>query len=189
MRTVFVSLLFAAALTACGQSPEPEAPAGEPAVPSLALQLASPSQLAVPEGSPIRVSAAADGLRIEGRNPSAESNLTTGGASVAVGPANEAAFAGNTVRVTIRARGVDGATQFEAAYSTNGSGNSGWQELAVTDQLTDVSFDFAVPPIIEPLDDFVGINPPAQGALEVQSIRVDIVAPASPPTEQTDLRQ
>lgn len=188
MRTVFVALLFAAALSACGQSSQPESPPAEPAAPSLVLALSSPNQLAVPEGAPIRVSAIAGGVRIEGRNPSAESNLTTGGASVAVGAANEAAFSGNTVRVTIRARGVDGATELEAAYSTNGSGNSGWQVLAVTDQFSDVSFDFGVPPIIQPLDDFVGINPPARGALEVQSIRVDIIAPSSPATEQTDLR-
>lgn len=192
MRSKVLLCLMVLALAACSQEPaEQEAPAEiAPAGPHFALTLTSAQQLTLPEGSPIRISAADGGLRLEGYVANASSQLTTDGAFVAMGLDNEAAFAGNSVRVTFRARGAGGATGFESAYSTNGSGNSGWRRLEVTEAMSDVSYDFVVPAIINPADDYIGINPPEAGAIEIQSVRVEIlpVEPAPPVASSDELR-
>lgn len=181
MRTAILACFTVLALAAC--SPQPAKQDAPPAAtttagPSYSVTLTSPDQLTLPANSPIHVTAGEQGLRLQGVvvNPSAQ--LKTDGASVDVGSANEEAFAGHQVRVTIRARGVDGATAFTSAYSTHGNGNSGWRHMRVTDAYSDVSFMFAVPALVRREGDFIGIVPPASGAVEVQSIHAEIVEPA-----------
>lgn len=189
MRAVATAFFLTLFLLAC--SPEERSQVQQPEAPAAVgyhLTFTSAAQLALPEGSPIRVTPAAAGLRLQGHAPSANSNLRTDGASVALGADNEAAFSGNVVRVIFRARGVDGADSFEAAYSTNGSGNSGWREIAVTEQMSDVGFDFTVPPVRDPLDDFIGVNPPTVGAIEIESVRVELVSPTPAASGDGSLR-
>ena len=178
MRVLLASLMVLV-LAGCSREPAKQEapPAAAPATASFALTLSAPNQLSVPQGSPIQISAGNGVLRLQGyvTNPSAQ--MKTDGASVALGAVNERAFADHRVRVTFRARGVDGATHFTSAYSTHGNGNSGWRTLRVTNELRDVSFDFDVPPFVRAQDDFVGIVPPETGAIEIQSIRVAVVAP------------
>jgi hypothetical protein len=184
MRTAILACFTILSLAAC--SPEPakqEAPPASTAAPApipgdLMVTLTDPSQLSVPAGSPIQVTAVAGGLRLQGavRNPSPQ--IKTDGASIAVGAANERLYGGQRIRVTIRARGVDGATGFHAAYSTNDNGNSGWRALPLTATPDDAIFEFIVPAVVRGNDDYIGIVPPDTGAMEVQSIHVQIVSPA-----------
>lgn len=177
MRVLLASLMVLVSAGCSREAAKQEAPpAAAPAPASFAVTLSAASQLSVPAGSPIRISAVDGGLRLQGYVANASPQLKTDGASLALGAVNERAFASHRVRVTFHARGVDGATHFTAAYSTHGNGNSGWRTLRVTNTASDVSFDFDVPPFVRAEDDFVGIVPPETGAVEVQSIRVDMTS-------------
>lgn len=185
MRSIVLACLLTVSVMACSREPAKEAPPSQaPAQPGFALTLQSADQLSLPEGSPIRISQGeARGLRLQGHVSAPSAQLTTEGAFVSMGGVNEAAFSGQRVRVTFNARGVDGATDFSAVYSTNGDGNSGWRQLTVGDVMDDVSFDFIVPQMRRAQDDFIGINPPSAGAVEIESIRVEVVPPAGPGAE------
>jgi hypothetical protein len=189
MRSVILACAMAAALAACGQQAEEKVEAPPiPEGPGYTLALEQPAQLTLPEGSPISVTEGDVGLRLQGHLASPSSQLQTDGASFALGLQNEQAFSGQRVRVTFYARGIDGATEFHSAYSTNGDGNSGWRRLRVTEVMDEVSYVFDVPAVRVARDDFIGINPPAAGAVEVQWIRVS-VEPAAPIESGGELRE
>jgi len=149
-----------------------------PAPGTLNVTLSDPGQLTLPAGSPIHVSAVPGGLRLEGAVANPSSQLKTDGASIATGEDNERLYGGQRIRVTIRARGVDGATAFRVAYSTHDNGNSGWRVLPLTATPSDAIFEFIVPAVVRGENDYIGIVPPNTGAVEVQSISVQIVSPA-----------
>jgi len=175
MRSVIFAVAMAAALAACGAQDAPEtaeAPVVAPQGPGYVLTLTDPAQLATPEGSPIRISTGDIGLRLQGNLANPNPQNRTDGASFALGLENEAAFSGQRVRVTFYARGIDGATEFHSVYSTNGDGNSGWRRVRVTEVMDEVSYVFDVPAVRVARDDFIGINPPAAGAIEIQWIRI-----------------
>lgn len=186
MRSVILACAMAVALVACERQTEEKVEA--PSIPEesgFTLTLEQPAQFAVPEGSPIRISEGDIGLRLQGNVANPSSQYRTDGASFALGLENEQAFSGRRVRVTFYVRGLDGATEFHSAYSTNGDGNSGWRRLPVTEVMDEAVYVFDVPPASAAQDDFIGINPPASGAIEIQRVRVELepVAAAEPPAE------
>ncbi len=188
MRSVILAVAMAAALASCGPQAEekvevPPVPEG----PGYTLTLAQPAQLTVPEGSPIRISEGDIGLRLQGSVTDPSPQNSTQGASFALGRDNEQAFSGQRVRVTFYARGIDGATEFHSVYSTNGDGNSGWRRVRVTEVMQEVSYVFDVPAVRVARDDFIGINPPTTGAVEIQWVRIAVEAAAAP--EGGELRQ
>lgn len=189
MRSVILACAMALALVACNRQPEEKVEA--PPVsegPGYTLTLEQPAQLTVPEGSPIRISEGDIGLRLQGDVANPNSQYRTEGASFALGLENEQVFSGQRVRVTFYARGTDGATEFHSAYSTNGDGNSGWRRLRVTEVMQEVSYVFDVPFVRVARDDFIGINPPATGAIDIQWIRV-AVEPAGAVEPTGELRE
>jgi len=189
MRSVILACAMAAALVACGQQAEEKVEAPPiPEGPGYTLTLAEPTQLTVPEGSPIRVAVGDIGLRLEGNVANPSSQYRTDGASFALGLENEQAFSGQRVRVTFYARGSDGATEFHSAYSTSGDGNSGWRRLRVTEVMQEVSYVFDVPVVRVARDDFIGINPPPTGAIDIQWVRV-AVEPAEAAAPTGELRE
>lgn len=176
MRSVILACAMALALAACNQQPEEKAEAPPvPEAPGYTLSLEQPAQLTVPDGSPIRISEGDIGLRLQGHVAGASPQNQTSGASFALGRDHERAFSGQRVRVTFNARGIDGATYFESAYSTNGSGSSGWRRLDVLGDFVDVSYEFSVPPVITASDDFIGINPPREGSIEIRRVTIEVV--------------
>ena len=173
MRTA-IAFALVLALWACSEpQQEPLDIRDTPALPSYEATLTDPGQLLLVEGSPLTVTRGELGVVVSGTVTDPSSQFQTEGAALAVGEANEQAFANQLVRVTIRARGID-ATAFRAAYSTNDNGNSGWTELPLSGEITAVSFDYRVPAINRGADDYIGILPPATGSVEVQSIRVEV---------------
>lgn len=183
MRSVILACAMALALAACNQQPEEQAEAPPiPEAPGYTLSLEQPAQLTVPEGSPIRISEGDIGLRLQGHVANPNPQNSTEGASFALGRENEQAFSGQRVRVTFYARGIDGATEFHSVYSTNGDGNSGWRRVRVTEVMQEVSYVFDVPTVRVARDDFIGINPPAAGAVEIQWIRVAAEGPSQAAT-------
>jgi len=152
-----------------------------PAPPAYSIVLEAPTQMATPENSGIVLAAVEGGVRISGTAPDGPATGRTQGATVELTPEQETAVSNKPVRVTIRARGVEGASQLRAAYATNDAGNSGWRELPVSAEMADVSFDYQVPAVRRGGGDFISILPPAAGALEVASIRVDVLPEGSIP--------
>lgn len=143
--------------------------------PRFEATVSAEDQVAIPEGSPIRVRRASQGLRFAGYVADASTQFTTAGAALRIDGANERAFAGNTVRVSLRAKGVDGATAFTVAYTTNDNGNSGWRNLPLTDSFETVAFEYKVPQLVRGAGDFIGIMPPQTGAVEVTNVVVEII--------------
>ena len=101
-----------------------------------------------------------------------------------LGSVHEASFAGNPIRITIRARKgrFEAASVMEAAYFSAGKGDSPWQAFILSDDFSDYSFIFTPGAITQKGGtDFVGVWPDASGkngTIDVMSIRVEkIVEP------------
>lgn len=74
----------------------------------------------------------------------------------------ELQFAGRRVRVTARLRpaAINGASQVELNYSAGRLGSSGWQTLDLGEGMTEVSFEYDVPPLQgEQGVDYIAIRP------------------------------
>lgn len=74
----------------------------------------------------------------------------------------ELQFAGRLIRVTARVRPADtnGASQVEMNYSAGRLGNSGWRTLDLGEGVTEVSFEYSVPPLQgEQGVDYIAIRP------------------------------
>lgn len=63
------------------------------------------------------------------------------------------AFSGHLTTITINARGGD----FKVAWSTRGTGNSGWNEFSGSEDWTESSFQYAVPEQTDGNRDVIGI--------------------------------
>lgn len=96
-----------------------------------------------------------------------------------LGSVHETSFAGNPIRITIRARKgrFEAASAMEAGYFTAGAGDSPWQAFSLEDDFSDHSFIFTPGAISEKGGtDFIGIWPDASGesgSIDVMSIRVE----------------
>ena len=87
----------------------------------------------------------------------------------------EAAFAGQPLRVTWRARRERGEGAVRVGYFTLGAGDSGWQERTLGEAWSDVTLDFT-PGLSGDGFDYAGIWPgvgdPDGVPVEVESVRV-----------------
>src|SRR5262245_41224780 len=113
-------------------------------------------------------------LCLFGGDPGAESQGRTGGFSISLPDRIEVAASGKRVRVSARAAGASTA-EFSVAYSTNEVGNSGWHEFTAGNRFEIKSFEFDVPPMREGRGDFVGILPVPGPAVEVETLKVEVI--------------
>jgi hypothetical protein len=117
-------------------------------------------------------------LLLSGGDPNAVSHGLTGGLSIRVPDAFEAAVSGHRVRVKVMARAARGIAdaEFSIAYSTADVGNSGWQKMSVGKHFETQSFEWDVPTMVKGNGDYVGILPGQAGAIEVAGLVVCAVA-------------
>ncbi len=88
------------------------------------------------------------------------------GVTVELGEAIEAAASGKTVQVIIRGRMAGGveSSPVDVAYSTAEVGNSGWQRLTFSDEMSAQMFEYSVPEMNQGRGDFLGILPDPENA-------------------------
>ncbi|WP_084420430.1 hypothetical protein [Henriciella litoralis] len=104
--------------------------------------------VALNEDSTITVSGTAEGDKSGGR---------TSGAAFIIPPGYVRDMAGQNVTISWRAMGEAGSSM-RVAYSTAGSGNSGWQSFDLTDTMSEYSFDYKLGDANAGRD-FIGIMP------------------------------
>ena len=97
----------------------------------------------------------------------------TGGASFAVAADAEKIFSGKTIKIKVLSS-ANKAGEAALAYSTNEVGNSGWVPFPVTTEDTVTEIEFAVPPMVEGLGDFVGIDP-KDNELTIKAIVIETI--------------
>lgn len=99
-----------------------------------------------------------------------------------LGPDYERAFAGQTIRVTIRARQgqKNPLTEFDLGYFTGGSGDTGWLRRTLTQSWKDYSFDFSPNlPTADPDIDYLGVWPGETGeekTMDIEFMRVEVLS-------------
>jgi len=104
------------------------------------------------------------------------------GIFAALGPDYERAFAGQKIRLTIRARQgrKDPLTQFDMGYFTAGAGDSGWRRRTLTPEWKNYVLDFAPkPPTSDPDLDYMGIWPGEAGeqeTMDIEFMKIDVVS-------------
>jgi hypothetical protein len=116
-------------------------------------------------------------LRLSRGRPDAVSAGPTGGFSIRVPDAIEAAASGNRIRVEVVARTAPGAAEgrLALAYSTNEVGNSGWAWREAAPDWAIHRLDYAVPPMRKGNGDFVAVLPEAEGAgVEVAAMALTV---------------
>jgi len=88
------------------------------------------------------------------------------GVTVELSEAMEAAASGKTVQVLIRGRMAGGVESgpVDVGYSTADVGNSGWQRLTFTDEMSVQMFEYDVPEMNRGRGDFLGILPDPDNA-------------------------
>lgn len=106
----------------------------------------------------VRVAQAQNGTRLIGRGGGASSGGHTSGAFFTIAGEAEALASGQSVRIEVELRGSQGQV-LPVAYSTADVGNSGWQEFTLSGAREWVSFDYAVNPMREGNNDYLGILP------------------------------
>lgn len=108
------------------------------------------------------------------------------GIFAALGPDYERAFAGQQIRVTVRARQgrKNPLEEFDMGYFTAGAGDSGWRRRVLNPQWQDYVLDFAPkPPNADPDIDYLGVWPGEAGeqkTMDIEFMKVDVLSkPAS----------
>jgi len=108
------------------------------------------------------------------------------GVFAALGPDYERAFAGQKIRLTVRARQgrKNPLTAFDMGYFTAGAGDSGWRRRTLTPDWKDYVLDFSPKtPNGDPDLDYFGIWPGEAGeqeTMDIEFMRVDVLSkPAS----------
>ena len=81
-------------------------------------------------------------------------------------------FGGRRVEVIVHAKTDDGCSQFQVGYSTNDTGNSGWQTFTPTSSWAQYSFFYDVPAPSAGGDDFIGIQGYTDGSVLVDHISI-----------------
>lgn len=108
------------------------------------------------------------------------------GVFATLGPADEKRFAGQDLKVTIRARKGRGAalSSFDMGYFTAGAGDSGWKTFELTNAFRDFSFTFTPGlPKGDPGNDYFGVWPDVDGqgrTMDVESMTIEIIEPEQP---------
>ncbi len=104
------------------------------------------------------------------------------GIFAALGPDYERAFAGQDLRITVRARKgrKNPLDEFDMGYFTAGAGDSRWRRRALSDRFEDYSFDFTPkPPNGDPDLDYLGVWPGDKGeqkTMDVEFVRIDVLS-------------
>lgn len=108
------------------------------------------------------------------------------GVFAALGPDYERAFAGQKIRLTVRARQgrKNPLAEFDMGYFTAGAGDSGWRRRALTPVWQDYVLDFAPKvPNGDPDLDYFGVWPGEDGeqeTMDVASMKIEVLSkPAS----------
>ena len=108
------------------------------------------------------------------------------GIFASLSPDHERAFAGQKIRITIRARQGRKAPleTFDMGYFTAGAGDSGWRGRRLTQDWQDYTLDFSPkPPNGDPDLDYMGIWPGVEGeqkTMDVAFMKIDVLSkPAS----------
>lgn len=126
----------------------------------------------IPDGMTARQTG--KGVHLAGARTDAPSAGVTGGYSIQVPDAIEAAASGKRVRVTVTACSPSKApSAFAVAYSTNEVGNSGWNEFTASTKPADFTFAYDVNPMVNGNGDFVGVR--AIDALELRALKVEVI--------------
>jgi hypothetical protein len=103
-------------------------------------------------------------IRLANGSPGAASYGATGGYSLRVPDAVEAAASGQSVSVSVVARAANrDHAKFALAYSTNEVGNSGWRWLTAAAQWSICRMDYEVPVMKNGHGDFIGLLPDSEG--------------------------
>lgn len=84
------------------------------------------------------------------------------------------AFAGKKIRVNFYAKTDDGASFFQAAYSTNGAGDSGWRQFEVTTSWAPYYFEYLVSDTIVAGGDYIGIQAATDGEVLFDNVVVTV---------------
>lgn len=111
-----------------------------------------------------------DLLRISGPSVLPSSAGKTAAISFQINQDLEKLFAGNNIRLTVKARGDEG-SKLASAYSTSSNGNSGWKQFELSSSLGEYSFDYLVPKLNESNYDYIGIAP-FEGNVQIESISI-----------------
>ncbi|MEP1229238.1 MAG: hypothetical protein ABJG88_01040 [Litorimonas sp.] len=108
------------------------------------------------------------------------------GIFAALNPNYEAAFSQQTLRLTITARSSakEGLAEFDMAYFTAGSGDSGWKRQTLTSEWAEYSFDFTTGAVKGEGDlDYFSIWPGITGEplmMDVKRMRIDVLENTDP---------
>lgn len=104
------------------------------------------------------------------------------GVFAALGPDYERAFAGQKIRITVRARQgrKTPLAEFDMGYFTAGAGDSQWRRRTLTPDWADYVLDFAPkPPNGDPDLDYAGVWPGEAGeqeTMDVEYIKIDVLS-------------
>ena len=99
-----------------------------------------------------------------------------------LGPDYERAFAGQKIRLTVRARQgrKDPLEEFDMAYFTSGVGNTGWQRYKLTPKWKNYSLDYTPGlPNGDPDLDYFGVWPGEDGeqkTMDIEFMKVDVLS-------------
>ena len=111
--------------------------------------------------------------RLSGSSEDPQAWGKTGGITFALGGEQERAVAGRTIEIEVTASSTDGGL-FMLAYSTADKGSSGWLEFDLSDTTQSYTATYDVPEGVNWRGDYVGIVPPADGALLLEQITLSI---------------
>lgn len=108
----------------------------------------------------------------------------TPGIYAALGPDVERAFAGRTLRITVRARALppDGLERFDSAYFPIEAAASPWAVFDLSPDWADYSYTFTPPIVAAPANtDLVSVYPGKRGEnrpVDVARLRIEVVSEA-----------
>lgn len=104
------------------------------------------------------------------------------GVFAALGPDYERAFAGQKIRLIVRARQgrKNPLSEFDMGYFTAGAGDSGWRRQRLTSEWTDYAFEFTPkPPNGDPDADYFGIWPGDAGkqeTMDIEFLKIEVLS-------------
>ncbi len=179
------ALTAALIVAACGQSdddltsdealtapPPPEATKTVAVTPELTNYDVDLSKML--PGSMVPITETERGMQIFGGSETLSSSGKTGGAFLTVSPEFEASASGNTIKVSIRAFAESGSAPLFGSYSTHEVGNSGWRAMEVGPDTSTVSFEYAVPAMLEGLGDYIGLYAP-NAPVTIEAVTIEVI--------------
>ena len=97
----------------------------------------------------------------------------TSGAYLEITGADEQAFSGQTIDISVKLQGPSG-SDVDVAYSTADNGNSDWKTFELTGEPQWVEFSYDVPAIVAGNNDYLGVLPAMGSAVTLYSVRIFI---------------